>query len=97
CQQLAASDTLHFARILALLMQNHGPHGYYRWLPQQSAAVINTQTEGSPYATRGDLLRQAVLETLRALLRLSPKRELGWLRFRSGLFQKIYTRLYGHH
>ncbi|MFZ5603132.1 MAG: hypothetical protein ACOY7J_11840 [Pseudomonadota bacterium] len=97
CQQLAASDTLHFARILALLMQNHGPHGYYHSLPPPDATFINAKTEGSPYATRSDLLRQAVLETLRALLRLSPKRELGWLRFRSGLFQKIYTRLYGHH
>ena len=98
CQQLSASDTRHFARILALLMQNHGPHAYYRSLPQPFTPASNAQqTAGTPYATRGDLLRQALMQTLRALLRLSPKKELGWLRFRSGLFQKIYTRLYGHH
>ncbi|HVK98675.1 MAG TPA: hypothetical protein VM553_02640 [Dongiaceae bacterium] len=98
CQQLFTSDTRHFSRILAILMQNHGPHAYdYSPLVQPNTVTKAVAQNDSPYVSRGILARQAIVETLQALARLSLKKELNWLRFRNGLFQKIYTRLYGHH
>lgn len=91
-QHLAASDTRHFSRILAILMQNHGASAYFSNAPAIAHTPGTYATE--PYVTRGQLLGKTLINALRTLARFSLRRELQWLKFRHPLFLKAYHRLY---
>jgi len=96
-KSLEESETKHFSRILAILMQNHGPHRYYSQIgtTTDSLAKEHDPTQAiSPYIT----LNQQVIQTLKylisSLFSLSIKRELSWLRHRHTLFAKLYKAIY---
>ena len=83
---LSSSDTLHFARIQALLLQNHGPAGAMNNecephdIPAEAASCEN---DTSLYR-RSDIVKSALKGLVRVAKTTSPQREYAWVRTRLG-------------
>ena len=99
CDALMKSDTRHYSRILAILMQNHGVNGYFsprdRLQAPEADIATRADTGNSPYRSRGQIILIAVRDVIKALFRVSLRKELGWLRHRHRAFARVYSRLYG--
>lgn len=87
-QTLSRSETLHFARIQALLMQNHGPASA---MDQPcSAHSVPARTEDTGQSTcvsvyqSMDLIRSVAAGFIKAVKTTSPRREYTWVRARLG-------------
>lgn len=94
-ETLAKSDTQHFSRILAILMQNHGVHGFFANSDLKSECYPAAMAEnGSPYRGRREIVINEIRELLSALLRFSLRKELRWLGHRHGGFARLYAWLY---
>lgn len=96
-QTLSNSETRHFSRILAILMQNHGVHGFFSAAekPVPGADQAEDRVFPSPYKNTLQWALLPVRDLLSALWRFSLRKELHWLSHRSGMFARWYNRLYG--
>ncbi|MDY6919964.1 MAG: hypothetical protein SV765_07110 [Pseudomonadota bacterium] len=92
---LGQSETLHYARIQAILMQNEGAWGYWRQQQPRPAETATTAFAGrAPYQSRHRILLTALRQLLRQMLRFSLRRELTWLGHRHGGIARLQRRLY---
>lgn len=95
---LTASDTCSFSRILAILMQNHGPDLNLfeaRIAAADSAAAATHQPqkiERIHYLSTMGILKKAVVDCVKLLIRLNPKKELRWLSLRSSAVERLLQR-----
>ncbi|PCJ34020.1 MAG: hypothetical protein COA99_15065 [Moraxellaceae bacterium] len=92
--QLQQSNTRHFSRILAILMQNHGPISYYNnkqnpiQIPENFAKNLPL-----PYINRQQLIKNTLFELGKKLLSFSLKAELSWLQHRSSAAKKLHDKI----
>lgn len=95
---LVNSEAKTQTRILAILMQNFGLKHYYSSLRQEqvqwSELRSSMQREVPPLShwTLTSLASHCFKELFSRLLKLSPKKELQWLKFRSSKVQKLAAR-----
>lgn len=88
---LAEHETRSFSRILAILMQNQGPHTYF----MQKIAIKDYQkTDSITYdeiktTSAGAILRTILIDLLKRLGALSISNEIRWIQNRSKLFARF--------
>ncbi|OUS25790.1 hypothetical protein A9Q99_20255 [Gammaproteobacteria bacterium 45_16_T64] len=87
---LGRSETKHFSRIQAILMQNHGPQAFCTGNKATSQEVADSHTIHSAPIGKLALILSTFRELLTALAGFSVKKELGWLRHRHSLFAKLH-------
>lgn len=85
--QLQASNTLYFARIQIILLQNHGPHIVSK--RQLAAAFVNKENL-SPlaYTSIYREIIKIIVKSVKALRHLNLKKEKAWLKTRLNIQQK---------
>lgn len=91
---LAVSETAHFTRIQAILLQNHGVQSA-RSIEIDRADDFSEEGFDSPYVGIVYLIGSFAKELLLSLAGFSFKRELRWLKYRNDKAKKFYDKLYG--
>ena len=95
---LTASDTRHFSRILAILMQNHGPNrNLFKKLTANADSCIaptdqTTQIESLTHLSATQILKQTIVDFAKLLVRFNLKKELCWLSVRSPAVKRLLER-----
>ena len=80
---LQRSKEAHFARILVILMQNHGPQSLSASRPLSSSGLTSQRNDWvPPVLTWRQLIARIAARTLRAILTFRPSREKHWLNTR---------------
>jgi hypothetical protein len=80
-QQLQQTNTVQYTRILALLMQNHGPAQYYGQLPFATFSTVRADWH-YPDAQNTSQIKGFLRLFAKRLLRLSISNEINWLKTR---------------
>ncbi len=88
-QTLSTTEEKTFTRILAILMQNAGPHDFYQSRPElHNYGAINYEAFGhSPLEKPSNTVIAITKPVLKALCKFSLKHELDWLKRRTGTTQ----------
>jgi len=83
--ELAQSDTLHYARIQALLLQNHGPSAQLNvdHLPYPGLRDVSVTEETDCFHTPASHLKQIAGTWVTSLCKFRIKKELGWIKARA--------------
>ncbi|MCH8538582.1 MAG: hypothetical protein LAT66_12530 [Alkalimonas sp.] len=84
-QQLSKSETLEFARIQIILLQNHGPHLYKTLTETYTEHSIRQQNWKKQNVLFSKEFKSIFTKLSRATLKLNPKKEWQWLRNRLNL------------
>lgn len=81
--KLSTSEERTYTRILALLMQNYGALAYYESLPKDTDYSPRRQSWPAAYYQQPQRLAADITKTLvNRLLKLSPTKEIAWLKKR---------------
>lgn len=78
-EQLAKSQTRHFARILIILMQNQGPQVAREVFDVQGFQQNNSDFGEAPKLSILSLLTSLAMKSLKGVLEFRPSREKAWL------------------
>ena len=94
---VTASDTRHFSRILALLMQNHGPNRVLfaeliTKADERMTTVKMDDIESLQYLSTTHILKQMTADFAKLLVRFNLKKELRWLSVRSATVKQLLER-----
>lgn len=95
CKSIASEDTHYFTRILAILMQNHGPTQYFRNCADNELTGKFREQCVYPTMNRNGIwqkCKNVTSELVTRIINLSISRELNWLSLRSSRVAKIYAR-----